>query len=61
MWNKIKNTQFIWNLFETLLFILFFSLVNAVVTGGDDSSYAGMVAGAALFLAISNQRRLDNQ
>jgi hypothetical protein len=60
-WTEIKEKQFIWNLLETVIFVLLFSFVNTLVTGGDDASYASMLAGAALFVAISNQRRLDNQ
>jgi hypothetical protein len=59
--NQIKERQFIQSLVEWFCFIVFFSVVNHLFYNGADSSFATMVAGAALFVAIKNERRLDNK
>jgi hypothetical protein len=68
-WNKvwtsfvdeIKKQNLIRNLIEFIITIVIFTVINAVVFDGKDSSYASMLAGCALYLAISTRRRLDNK
>lgn len=68
-WNKvwtsfvdeIKKHNFIRNLIEFTITIVIFTAINAVVFDGKDSTYVSMLAGCALYLAISTRRRLDNQ
>lgn len=60
-WNEIKERQFIQSLVEWFCFIVFFSIINHLFYDGVDSSFATMVAGAALFTAIKNERRLDKK
>ena len=68
-WNKfwigfrseIAEKQNIRNLIEFLITIVLFDVINSIVFDGKDISYTTMIAGAALFVAISTRRRLDNQ
>lgn len=60
-WNEIKEQQFIWTVIEISVTLVFFSFITHLFFNGEDSSYASMIAGAALFVAISSRRRLDNQ
>jgi hypothetical protein len=68
-WNKvwtsfvdeIKKQNFIRNSIEFIITIVIFTVINAVVFDGKDSTYVSMLAGCALFIAISTRRRLDNQ
>ena len=60
-WNEIKKQNFIRNLIEFIITIVIFTAINAVVFDGKDSTYVSMLAGCALYLAISTRRRLDNQ
>jgi hypothetical protein len=68
-WNKvwtsfvdeIKKQNFIRNIIEFIITIVLFTVINAVVFDGKDSTYVSMLAGCALYLAISTRRRLDNQ
>ena len=68
-WNKvwtsfvdeIKKQNFIRNSIEFIITIVIFTVINAVVFDGKDSTYVSMLAGCALFVAISTRRRLDNQ
>ena len=59
--NTIKEQKLIGSVIETLIFLVIFSFVTHLFFNGEDSAYASIVAGAALFTAISNQRRLDNK
>jgi hypothetical protein len=59
--NGFKGRQFIQSLIEWLFFIVFFSFINHLFHDGADSSFATMVAGSALFIAINSQRRLDKK
>ncbi len=60
-WTEIKEKQFIWTVIETFITLLVFSFITHLFFNGDDSSYTTMIAGAALFIAISTRRRLDNK
>ena len=68
-WNKfwigfrseIAENQNIRNLIEFLITIVLFDVINSIVFDGKDISYTTMIAGCALYLAISTRRRLDNQ
>ena len=68
-WNKfwigfrseIAEKQNIRNLIEFLITIVLFDVINSIVFDGKDISYTTMIAGCALYLAISTRRRLDNQ
>lgn len=60
-WNEIKEKQNFRNLIEFLITIVLFDVINSIVFDGKDISYTTMIAGAALFVAISTRRRLDNQ
>jgi hypothetical protein len=68
-WNKvwtsfvdeIKKQNFIRNSIEFIITIVLFTAINTIVFDGKDSSYTTMLAGCALYLAISTRRRLDNQ
>ena len=68
-WNKvwtsfvdeIKKQNFIRNSIEFIITIVIFTVINAVVFDGKDSTYVSMLAGCALFIAISTRRRLDNK
>ena len=60
-WNTIKEQQFIGSVIQTVIWLTIFSFITHLFFNGQDSSYTSMVAGAALFTAISNQRRLDKK
>ena len=60
-WNEIKEKQNSRNLIEFLITIVLFAVINSIVFDGKDISYTTMIAAAALFVAISTRRRLDNQ
>ena len=68
-WNKvwasfvdeIKKQNFIRNSIEFIITIVIFTVINAVVFDGKNSTYVSMLAGCALYLAISTRRRLDNK
>jgi ABC-type iron transport system FetAB permease component len=60
-WTEIKEKQFIWTVIETFITLLVFSFITHLFFNGEDSSYATMIAGAALFIAISTRRRLDSK
>ena len=60
-WTEIKEKQFIWTVIETFITLIVFSFITHLFFNGEDSSYTTMIAGAALFIAISTRRRLDNQ
>jgi hypothetical protein len=68
-WNKvwtsfvdeIKKQNFIRNTIEFIIAIVLFTVINAVVFDGKDSTYVSMLAGCALFIAISTRRRLDSK
>jgi ABC-type iron transport system FetAB permease component len=60
-WTEIKEKQFIWTVIETFITLVVFSFITHLFFNGEDSSYATMIAGAALFIAISTRRRLDNK
>jgi hypothetical protein len=59
--NEFKGRQFIQSLIEWFCFIVFFIFINHLFHDGADSSFATMVAGSALFIAINSQRRLDKK
>lgn len=59
--SEIAEKQNIRNLIEFLITIVLFDVINSIVFDGKDISYTTMIAGAALFVAISTRRRLDNQ
>lgn len=59
--NEIKERQFIRTLIEWFGFVVVFNLINYFIYDGKASTYASMLAGAALYIAISNRRRLDNR
>jgi ABC-type iron transport system FetAB permease component len=60
-WIEINEKQFIWTVIETFITLVVFSFITHLFFNGEDSSYTTMIAGAALFVAISTRRRLDNQ
>ena len=60
-WTEIKEKQFIWTVIETFITLVFFSFITHLFFNGEDSSYTTMIAGAALFIAISTRRRLDSK
>jgi hypothetical protein len=68
-WNKvwtsfvdeIKKQNFIRNSIEFIITIVIFTVINAVVFDGKDSTYVSMLAGCALYIAISTRRRLDKK
>jgi hypothetical protein len=60
MWNKIKPYM-PWNLIEFMFFIAVFVVINNWFYDGKDATYTGMIAGAALYIAITNRRNLDNR
>jgi hypothetical protein len=68
-WNKVwigfrsefTEKQNIRNLIEFIITIVLFTVINSIVFDGKDSSYTTMLAGCALYLAISTRRRLDNK
>jgi ABC-type iron transport system FetAB permease component len=60
-WTEIKEKQFIWTVIETFITLLVFIFITHLFFNGEDSSYTTMIAGAALFIAISTRRRLDNK
>ena len=68
-WNKFwiglrsefTEKQNIRNLIEFIITIVLFTVINSLVFDGKDISYATMIAGCALYLAISTRRRLDNK
>jgi ABC-type iron transport system FetAB permease component len=60
-WTEIKEKQFIWTVIETFITLVVFSFITHLFFNGEDISYATMVAGAALFIAISTRRRLDGR
>lgn len=59
--NTIKEQKIIGSAIETVIFLVIFSVITHLFFNGEDSSFSSMVAGAALFTAISNQRRLDKK
>ena len=60
-WTEIKEKQFIWTVVETFITLVVFSFITHLFFNGEDNAYTTMIAGAALFIAISTRRRLDNQ
>ena len=60
-WTEIKEKQFIWTVIETFITLVVFSFITHLFFNGEDSSYTTMIAGAALFIAISTRRRLDSK
>jgi hypothetical protein len=68
-WNKvwtsfvdeIEKQNFIRNSIEFIITIVIFTVINTAVFDGKDITYVSMLAGCALFVAISTRRRLDNQ
>ena len=59
--SEFTEKQNIRNLIEFIITIVLFTLINSIVFDGKDISYTTMIAGCALYLAISTRRRLDNQ
>jgi hypothetical protein len=59
--NQVKEQRLGRTLVGWFCFIVFFSFVNTIFYDGADTSFATMVAGAALFAALNSQRRLDNK
>ncbi len=59
--SEFTEKQNIRNLIEFIITIVIFTAINTVVFDGKDSTYVSMLAGCALYLAISTRRRLDNQ
>ena len=59
--SEFTEKQNIRNLIEFIITIVLFTVINSLVFDGKDISYATMIAGCALYLAISTRRRLDNQ
>lgn len=59
MWNKIKP-YIPWNVIEFTFFIIWFNVLNEWLFDGKDASYANMIAGAALFIAIQTRRKLGS-
>jgi hypothetical protein len=60
-WNEIKEQRFIGTVIEFIITIVIFTVINAVVFDGKDISYATMIAGCALCLAINTRRQLYKQ
>jgi drug/metabolite transporter superfamily protein YnfA len=60
-WNTLKEQQFFWTVIETVITLTIFSIITHLFFAGEGSSFAAMVAGGALFIAISSRRRLDNK
>ena len=59
--SEFTEKQNIRNLIEFIITIVLFTVINSLVFDGKDISYATMIAGCALYLAISTRRRLDNK
>jgi ABC-type iron transport system FetAB permease component len=60
-WNTLKEQQVIGGVIETVIWLTIFSFITHLFFNGEDSAYISMVAGATLFTAICNQRRLDKK
>ena len=59
--SEFTEKQNIRNIIEFIITIVLFTVINSLVFDGKDISYATMIAGCALYLAISTRRRLDNK
>ncbi len=59
--NTIKEQKIIGGIIESVIWLVIFSFITHLFYNGDKLSFASMVAGAALFTAICNQRRLDKK
>jgi len=61
-WNSFVNeiNKHFKSLLEWLFYIVVFSIISNLAFDGDDTSFAIMIASAAMFLTIINQRKVNS-
>ena len=61
-WNIFVNeiNKHFKSLLEWLFYIVVFSIISNLAFDGDDTSFAIMIASAAMFLTIINQRKVNS-
>jgi hypothetical protein len=61
-WNSFVNeiNKHFKSLLEWLFYIVVFSIISNLAFDGDDTSFAIMIASAALLISIINQRKVNS-